>query len=128
MKKETYKELQKSMKKDALIFIEKLLQGDIPLSHININDWKNSIPAVYIDTPYPNRKQKRYIRFSDFDSSNAVNFYLESIRKGLTMLKIRLVKDKTKLLLTINSNDLIKTLKHYNNYILTDMVKLRKEK
>ena len=81
MKKETYKELQKSMKKDALIFIEKLLQGDIPLSHININDWENSIPAVYIDIPYPNRKQKRYIRFSCFDLSNAINFWLKCNNK-----------------------------------------------
>jgi len=84
MEKRTYQELMKTNfgTKDygerkagmAQKFVKKLRAKKVPLSRININSFRDSIPAVYIDTPYPDRRQKKLYRFSERDLKSAVKF------------------------------------------------------
>jgi hypothetical protein len=78
MKKETLKrDKQDTIYSEAVKFIAKLLDANIPLDVINTNDFhSNSRPSVYIGVGYMGeRYMKRCQRYSNYDVKNAVRWY-----------------------------------------------------
>ena len=89
MKRETLESFQRPftgdldylepLRQKAYAFIERLLFAGVLLDNININDWNcNYSPSVYIcdrKVPFNSEYTKRYQRFSEFDSDNAVRLY-----------------------------------------------------
>ena len=50
--------------------------GNVPLSHIDTNDWQcNTKPSVYIHNKAVMWKTRRYSRCSNADVVKAMNFY-----------------------------------------------------
>lgn len=81
MRIETLKECDKSKYEKLTKFIydllrDKNLKRQIPLSHIDINDWEsNLIPSVYIHNKKNMFKTRRYHRCSEYDILLAIKFY-----------------------------------------------------
>ncbi len=59
----------------AHTFILWLIGMGIPLEQINTTDFHSCTPRVVIDTPYPNHRQRSYVRWSLRDARSAVSFY-----------------------------------------------------
>lgn len=69
MMQQTYeRSKQDKIYRVAIIFIDKLLQADISLAHINTNDWHcNTEPSVYV-------AGRRYKRLSNYDAQLAIKY------------------------------------------------------
>lgn len=56
-------------------FLQALHRNGVPLDMLNTNDWHTCpSPKIYIGNPRIG-KERGYKRFSDYDFTNALNFY-----------------------------------------------------